>query len=139
MYKTIGIAVAIAGVIASTTRAATQACRPQDNIADGLVATVKQHVTESSSTSFRAQVMKVPVLSPSDVTLVTDEAVCSAALQTYVTALPPSGADVVVTSVWVVRAGTHYLVTEPNNRAGEWARAIVVDSTYTKISGPFGM
>ena len=82
--------------------------------------------------------MRLPVLSTSDVEFVTDEAVCTPALRTYVASVPP-GHGSAVTSVWVVRVGTRYLVTEPTKPAGERLRAIVMDGSYVKISGIFGL
>lgn len=131
-------ALAVSTVLGRSPGDAAQACLPQDARGTALLESAKSHVTDPSSTSFRAVTMKVPVVTENDVQFVSDESVCMSALQAYAAAVP-AGPGTSFSAVYVIRTGTYYVVAEPTQRAGEWMRAIVVDGTYAKKSGIFGL
>ena len=78
----------------------------------------------------------LPLMPPSQVTVVADVAVCRRAIEAVNAAhdVPdPAAAPYVTTQVLVLRAGSVYVVADPDRKAGEWIPAYVFDRKFTRL------
>jgi hypothetical protein len=129
---------AVAGLCGLTplVASAQSACRPADSVSVRLTQWVKNIATRTSShaVSLRAQT-QIPLTSASQIAYIYDNRICSKVLSPYNaetamtvtatgTAIVPSG------SVYVVRAGTVYVVWDPVKSAGSYAVYVTLDSKY---------
>jgi hypothetical protein len=127
--------------LGSTVPAAAQAsaCRPADATSARMLQWVKGIATGSGAqqAALRAE-MKIPLVSATQVTYVTDKTVCSKAVSPYNsitgigdstagTAIAPSG------ELYVVKAGTVYVVWDPVKVAGEYALYVTLNSKFTVL------
>lgn len=91
--------------------------------------------TASVYTSLR-QSSALPVISPGEITLVEDEALCQRAMQLHdsIYAIVPGVplAEPVVLSRY---GATRYAIYPPNHRAGEWALVMFTDTTFRFLNG----
>jgi hypothetical protein len=128
-------ATCLGGVIPFTV-AAQSACRPADSASVQMTLWVKNIATgtDSQAADLRAQT-RIPSTTASQVQYVTDNKICSKVLSPYnaetvmtVTAtstqVAPSG------QVYVVRAGTVYVVWDPAKAAGSYAVYVTLNSKY---------
>ena len=76
----------------------------------------------------------LPVVPVSQITIVTDAAVCRRGLLAY-NAIVTRGSLHAATTVNVLRYGsTRYIVSDPSQTAGEWFHEAVVDRLFQKIA-----
>jgi hypothetical protein len=95
---------------------------------------VKLVTATDSAMSAKRQRYGLPTLQSSDVTLVTDEAICTRAARAY--------ADIALANpvtpvpVYVIRVGaTRYYVSSPEVLAGEYSPQLIFSNTFARIAG----
>ncbi|MFN2604316.1 MAG: hypothetical protein ABR582_16370 [Gemmatimonadaceae bacterium] len=80
------------------------------------------------------QSIGLPVIPVSQITIVTDTAVCRRALNTY-NAIVTRGSLLAARTANVLQYGsTRYIVGDPSQTAGEWMHEAVVDRSFQKIA-----
>ena len=140
------IAVAIFALGFGSSRAAGQAsaCRPADPVSDRIIRWVTHIVTgtDAGSAQQRSQ-MALPQVGASQITYVTDNRVCSKALNPYNAnstmqdaatgaPVPPSG------QIYVIQVGSVYVVTDPVKQAGEFRIYVTLDRKYSVLASSLG-
>lgn len=106
-------------------------CLPASGKSAGLVDYVNHLLTaaDSAYVPLRSR-FGLSGVTTSQVSLVTDERICSQAASAIdrMAGVRNSGRR-----VYVVQAGTRYLVQDPNGKAGEWTSVIVYDPHFTYV------
>lgn len=129
----------IAGVVAwvATARPApgqtVQRCRPADNSSARLIVELKawMSATDPERVADRDTLYKIPVVNTSQITLVTDEAMCLKAANAY-GAQPGSSTP---TRVYLIKLGSKgYAAYDPDQPAGEF-RVVMILTTEFAVSG----
>lgn len=117
---------------ARTLRGATT-CQP-DAFADSLMLNrLRRIVTDTGSWGVRERAMwRLPLMSPSEVMVVTDAATCDAALSAY---QAQYSSAVTFPAVRVFKAGTHYVIGPSAPNAGEWSLFFVFNAAMTQRVG----
>lgn len=78
--------------------------------------------------------LKLPTVPLSDVTIVTDMAVCGRGLSAY-NSIVTIGSLHAANTVNVIRYGsTRYIISDPSQTVGEWIHEAVVDSLFQKLA-----
>ena len=132
------ICVAVVGFPAFAWAQATSKCRPADGQSAALIYELKRYVTSQDPKVIAARdnYYHVPVVSTSQITLVTDERLCLKAIQAY--AAFPSGAYT-PTRVYLIKMGTkNYVAFDPDVKAGEFSIVHVFDSKFLVVGGWVG-
>ena len=109
-------------------------CRPADATSAGLVAELKRWATttDPSRVSQRDTLFHVPVVSVSQITVVTDEKVCLKVIQGY--SLNP--VPYTPTRLYVIKLGSKgYVGFDPDRKNGEFSVVHIFDSHYRHIGG----
>ncbi|SRR6266478_7126083 len=135
---TISFLVVLSAFCATIARAQGPYCKPLDAIGNHILGTLQRQATAPEDSAYRANVWQIPLLSSSEVTFVTAESVCEQAARAYDREMSPE-TSTLTRGVYVVRLRDWYLVVDSESRAGEWMRAVILDSTYAKHSGPMGL
>ncbi|HXL06285.1 MAG TPA: hypothetical protein VN964_05105 [Gemmatimonadales bacterium] len=125
---------------ASTTAARAQGlyCKPLDKTGERLLYTAQRQATTPSDSAYRTKIWQIPLLTQSDIALVTDENVCEQAARAYDREMNPQ-TSTLTRGVYVIRLRVWYLVVDTESRAGEWMRGVVLDSAYAKHSNSIGL
>jgi hypothetical protein len=113
---------------------ATSKCRPADATSANLITALKKWVTTTNSKRIfeRDNYFHVPVVSVSQISLVTDERTCGKAIQAY--SAMPSGYT--PASLTVVKLGNKGFATiDPLNKAGQFAVVFIFDTKWVDIGG----
>jgi len=135
------VAVVGVGLIVSSRAAVSQTnlkCRPADASSDMLIDALKWYVTtqDPATIAARDNYYHVPVVPVNQISLVTDERICSKVVQAYATlahgAYTPA-------RVYVIKMGSKYTVAhDPDVKAGEFSSVHIFDSKYVNIGGWVG-
>jgi hypothetical protein len=119
-------------------------CRPSDAASERMVRWVRNIATgtDAHAADVREHT-KIPFVSESQVTYVTSQFVCNKALSPYNarTAMQDAstGASILPSgSLYVVKAGTVYVVWDPAKSAGEYAYYVTLDSKYKVLWAGIG-
>jgi hypothetical protein len=124
--------------------AAQSSCRPADETSARMLQWVKNIATATGPHAAERRTMtKIPQVSASQVTYVTSSTVCNKALSPYNaetvmqdattgTPVSPSG------QLYVVKAGTVYVVWDPVKSAGSYATYVTLDSKYKVLWAGIG-
>lgn len=123
---------------------ASSACRPADATSARMIRYLTNVATgtDSASLAQRTQ-MRLPQVSGSQISLVTDKTVCSKVLNVYKanvvnrddatgTIVPSSG------KLYVFKVGTIYTATDPAQNLGEFAIWVTMDGRYTLLGSSMG-
>jgi hypothetical protein len=124
------------GTIASART--TLKCRPADARTESLIYGLKWHVTSQDTAIIRSRdsVYHIPVVPVSQISVVTDERVCTKVIQAYAAlahgAYTPS-------RVYVIKMGSKYTVAQdPDVMAGDFSIVHIFDSKYIEVGGWVG-
>jgi hypothetical protein len=137
---------AVAGLCGLTplVASAQSACRPADSASVRFTQWVRNIATGTSShaVGLRAET-KIPLTSASQIAYITDNRTCSRVLSPYnaetVMTVTATGAAITPSgSVYVVRAGTVYVVWDPIKSAGSYAVYVTLDSKYKVLWSGIG-
>lgn len=126
------IAVVLATVVARG--AAAQRCRPVDNESARLIVELQDWMTTTDPERMadRDTLFKIPVVSPSQVVLVTDERICTKASDAY----GPKAGSTEPARVYTIKLGTKgYAVYDPDQPAGEYRVVMILNTKFTQIGG----
>jgi hypothetical protein len=124
------VAVSASGLEAQTTKK----CRAADSLSANLInqLTVIATSTDSETVADRNNIYHVPALSANQITLVTDEKVCTK-LVSAVALLPAKRTPV---NLYVVKLGSKgYAAWDPTEMAGEYRIVFIFDTKYAKVGG----
>lgn len=124
--------------------AAQSSCRPADQTSARMLQWVKNIATGTGPHAAELRTLtKIPQVTASQVTYVTSSTVCNKALNPYNTEtvmqdaatgtpVSPSG------QIYVVKAGTIYVVWDPVKSAGSYATYVTLDSKYKVLWAGIG-
>jgi hypothetical protein len=88
--------------------------------------------TDSRTVYNRDTVMRLPVVSSSQISLVTDERICAKVIEAY-GALPTPYTP---NSLYVIKMGNKgYVAHDPDRKNGEFSVIFVFNAKYTRIGG----
>lgn len=112
----------------------TSLCRPADQQSAGLIDYIKalETTTDSEQVNARNNIYHLPVVSTTQIALVTDARTCAKASAAYG---PPTGST---TSplVYVIQLGkSGYAVLDPTQLAGEYRTVMIFDRQWKKLGG----
>jgi hypothetical protein len=130
-----------AAVVAVSTIASGQTltkCRPADSYTEMLIGTLKAYVssTDPQVISLRDNTYHIPVVSPSQIKLVTDEKLCAKIIQAY--AALPNGAYTPA-RVYVIKLGSKgYAALNPDRKAGEFSILHIFNTKFVDVGGWVG-
>ena len=116
---------------------ASAKCRAADGRSASMISDIKRYLaaTDPKMIHNRDNVMHLPVVSSSQVSLVTDEKVCAKAVQAYGT-VPNAYTP---TKLFVVKMGNKgYVTYDPDRKAGEFSVVFVFDTKYVRTGGWVG-
>ena len=123
---------------------ASSACRPADATSARMLRYLANVVTKTdSATKVQRQQLRLPQVSASQVSLVTDKTVCSKVLNVYkanvVNRDDATGAIVPSSGkLYVFKVGTVYTAVDPAQDLGEFSNWVTVDSRYTLLGFSLG-
>lgn len=106
----------------------TSPCRPLDGGGLATLNWARTTATSSDSTAISSRTrLKIPKVSASKVSYVTDTRMCQQAVNAYSAAagVPANGR-----SVYLVKVGTIYVIKDPTVKAGEWWYSMTADSKF---------
>ena len=110
--------------------AGQSACLPAAPRSNVLIGELKELMTttDPEEISERDTLLKVPVVNPDDVTLVTDEAICTKVIAAYAAPRPAR--------VLAIRLGRRgYAALDPVGLAGEFENVLIFDRRFKRIGG----
>ena len=119
------------------TKAAAQAslrCRPADNYSANMISNIQWYDTTTNAQAIykRDSVMHLPVVNAGQVTLVTDERICTKVVDAY-TALPNGYTPA---NLYVIKMGTKgYVSHDPSRKVGEFTVFFVFNTKYVRTGG----
>lgn len=109
-------------------------CRAADDTSANIIGDLKNWITTSDPERIAARdsVFKIPVVGLSQISVVTDERICTKVIQGY--AAMTGGYT--PASVYVIKMGTkHYAVHDPADKADQHSTVHIFDSKYKSIGG----
>jgi hypothetical protein len=124
----------LTGPVGCVAHAQTTKCRPADGVSQMLILHLQDMMTTTDPDviSARDNAFRVPVVSVSQITLVTDARTCDKAATAYG---PPPGSTV-TPAVYVVKLGSKgYAVLDPNQRAGQFQMVKIFDTKWVLLGG----
>ena len=133
-----GPAAPIAAVPPNAAAQTLTKCRPADSYTEVLIGTLKADVssTDPRVVFRRDSTYHIPVVSPSRITLVTDEKICAKIIQAY--AALPNGAYTPA-RVYVIKLGSKgYAALDPDRKAGEFSIFHIFNTKYVDVGGWVG-
>lgn len=135
MHPVIRVFFLVLGVTVANRTAAGQGsfCKPLDATGQLLLATAQYFATQPAESTYRSGSWNVPLVTPAEVSYVTDESICEQAATAYDRELIPETPSL-GRGVYVIRMAAWYLVVDSASRAGEWLRGVILDSMYAKHS-----
>src|SRR5687768_1431 len=113
-------------------------CRPADGTSERIIYGLKRDVTSQDPTVIwhRDNTYHIPVVPVNQISLVTDERICSKVVEAY--AALAHGAYTPA-RVYVIRMGSKYTVAlDPDTKAGEFNIVHIFESKYVAIGGWVG-
>ncbi len=122
-------------------QAQMSACRPADAVSAEMVADIRRIATGTDSTTAEhRRLMGIPQVSANQVAYVTDKVVCNKAVPVYNAATRTldanTGQEVQLPSgqLYVVKAGTVYVVWDPVKKAGSYRRYVTLSKRYKVLA-----
>jgi len=109
-------------------------CRPANDTSENIIGDLKNWITTSDPERIAARdsVFKIPVVSLSQISVVTDERICAKVIQGY--AAMTGGYT--PASVYVIKMGTkHYAAHDPARKAEQHSIVHIFDAKYQSIGG----
>jgi hypothetical protein len=103
-------------------------CRPLDDGGQATLNWVRATATGTDSSAIISRTnLKIPQVAASKVSYVTDARLCQKAVNAYSAA---AGVPATGRSVYVVKAGTVYVIKDPTVFMGEWWYSMTADSKF---------
>jgi hypothetical protein len=130
----IAVALVVMNVASATAAQAAKKCRAADANSANLISqlTLMATATDSETVADRTSIYHLPVVSANQITIVTDEKVCTKVVQAVAT-LPAKRSPV---DLYVVKLGSKgFAARDPTEMAGEYRTIFIFDSHYVKIGG----
>jgi hypothetical protein len=112
--------------LAAPLGAQTFACAPPDTLRQDLLDLISVVATDTALAADR-DLFALALVSATDVEIVTDNTVCGQAGLAYARAM---GDTLRSRLVYVIRAGSRYVVVDREEQAGEWVMAAIFDSSF---------
>lgn len=135
MLKALVLWLSVSVIVASIGEAQTiKKCRAADDSSANLIdaLTLMATSTDSETVADRTNIYHVPALSASQITLVTDEKVCTKVVQAV--ALLP--ARLTPVNLYVVKLGSKgYAAWDPTQMAGEYRTVHVFNTKFIRVGG----
>lgn len=131
------LSIAVISLGADAGAQGSQKCRPADPRSSNMISGIKRFVssTDPKTVYQRDSIMHLPVVSTSQISLVTDERVCAKVVDAYLTV--PNGYTPV--NVYVVKMGSKgYVAYDPDRIAGEFTVVFVFSTKYVRTGGWVG-
>jgi hypothetical protein len=126
---------AVACVVAHSAAAqASRKCRPADNHSANMISDITRYLTATDARTIynRDSIMHLPVVTARQVTLVTDERICTKVVQAYRTLPNPY----TPASLYVVKLGsTGYVAHDSDRKVGEFSVIFVFNTKYARVGG----
>lgn len=113
-------------------------CRAADNHSANMISDIKRYMsaTDARTVFNRDSVMRLPLVSSSQVSLQTDERICAKLVQAYNTLPNPYSPP----SLYVVKLGNKgYVAHDPDRKVGEFSVIFVFSTKYVRTGGWGGM
>jgi hypothetical protein len=117
---------------ASAPAQTTSTCQSFNSFARATLNAVRSIATGSDSNWIRSRATtRIPQVSASQVSYVTDAKVCQSAVNAYAAAanVPATGRQ-----VYVVKVGNYYVVKDPTVRTGEWYFTVTMDRRFAIVA-----
>jgi hypothetical protein len=129
-------------VHAQAAPAGASACRPAGSESTRMVAWLTSVVTGTDSASIEQRTqMKLPQVSASQITYVTEKNVCSKAVSPYNanSIITRNGVPVTPSGqLYVVKVGTVYVARDPAKTVGEFVLNVTLDSKFKVLESGLG-
>lgn len=128
-------ALTVGSVLASSVEAQAHKCGVANDTSAALISELKNWMTTQNPKriTLRDNVFHIPLVSVSQVTLVTDERICGKVVQAYA-ALPAF--PYTPSRVYVIKLGTkNYAGFDPSRKGGEFVAVHIFDSKYIRVGG----
>lgn len=119
-------------LLAVSARAQGTSCQPLDDSGLALLNWVRNVATGSDSTWIRSRsTTRIPQVSASQVSYVTDSKICQSAVAAYAAAanVPATGRK-----VYIVKAGSYYVLKDPTVWSGEWWFTVTTDRKFAVLA-----
>lgn len=120
------------GVAAQTVKK----CRPADAHSRGLIRELQGWVTttDAQTIASRDTIFHIPVVSSSQIVLVTDEKVCAKVAAAYL-----ASAGYTPASLYVIKMGSKgYVGFDPDRKGGEFTAVLIFSTKFVRIGGWVG-
>ena len=134
LWQVSALAIGLSTFGHSAVAQASLKCRPADNYSANMISDIKRYLsaTDARTVFNRDSVMHLPVVSASQVSLSTDERVCTKVVQAY-SALPNPYTPA---RVYVVKMGQKgYVAHDPDRKVGEFSIVLVFNTKYVRTGG----
>ena len=138
MIRGVAVLLGVGAMIALPSQLWSQTvCRPPDSTSAALIRELSRYATATSGDDQLVRdSLHLPLVSPSQVVLTTQEAVCKKANQAYQSKLTNSGSTAFSGRVYVVQIGSFYAALDPAFNYGDprfWT-VVIMDSRYKPLS-----
>ena len=109
-------------------------CRAANEHSANMISEITRYVTATDARTIfnRDSVMHLPVVSSSQISLVTDERICAKAVQAYIGLPTPYTPP----SLYVIKLGTKgYVTHDPDRKVGEFSVVFVFNTKFVRTGG----
>jgi hypothetical protein len=139
--KTLFLILAVSSAFGSiAAKAQAQSCQPADSVSVDMLAEIKQLMLPTKN-SLRTK-LQLPIADTSQITLVTDQAVCARGLVALDSLIHATNPDAPVNlpgrNLYVVSIGSYKGLVDPTASAGEWVPIYFFDDLWTYVSMVIG-
>jgi hypothetical protein len=120
-------------------KAVGQSCRPADARSDRMIETLNRLMNGSKKDSLTRASLMLPIVTPSQIVLITDSTVCARAIQVLDSIIhvtnPVAPANIPPRPLYVISIGSFIAISDPNDQSDGRMAIDFFDATWKWLSG----